>query len=222
MKPFVKILVFVLFGASSSNGQIWTMPPEPGSVYRVYGPGGRTWLKESLPVADYGVAGEPAQIVTLTPTRENSSYCGVRAWFVEPNAAGGYDTYGPHGKTWASGPSAAGTVAGDGPGGRSWVSWQTSTDSQVTYEQGGRLWVTMANNAGGHTTYAPGGRAWISQPLASASRPCEPAGGDDAQGPLLPTPEYPLPVPAHSRPPRRAAASHNQRQNAGEKKGQEI
>jgi hypothetical protein len=201
MKRLVFSLVFVLSGVPLCKGQIWTMPPEPTGVYRVYAPGGRSGFKESQPAASYDATGVQAQVITLTLNGENAVCLGgVRSWLIEPNVVGGYNTYGPHDQTWASGPSCAGMSSGVGPEGQSWVSWQTSTGCRVTYEQGGRIWVTTPNHSGGHTTHVPGGGAWISQPLVPASQSCEPSGDENSQRPILPTPEYPLPVPAHSRP----------------------
>jgi hypothetical protein len=201
MKQLVISLLFVLSGISISKAQIWTMPPEPTGVYRVYAPGGRSGFKESQPVATYDATGVQAQVITLT-LNGDSGICqsGERSWIIEPNVIGGYNTYGPHGQTWTSGPGSAGTSTGVGPDGQTWVSWQTSGGSRVTYEQGGRIWVTTPNKNGGHTTHVPGGGAWISQPIAPVSQPCEAASDEDVQRPVLPTPEYPLPVPAHSRP----------------------
>jgi hypothetical protein len=201
MKRIVISFVFVLSGISFSEAQIWTMPPEPTGVYRVYGPGGRSGLKESQPAASYCISGDQAQVITLTLNGASGTNSpGERTWIVQPNTTGGYNTYGPRGQTWASRTSSAGTSSGEGPDGQSWISWQTSTGSHVTYERGGRMWVSTPNSIGGHTTYAPGGGTWISQPLAPVSQPCEPARDQEAQRPALPTPEYPLPVPAHSRP----------------------
>ncbi len=201
MKRVAISLLFVLSGISLSKAQIWTMPPEPTGMYRVYGPGGRSGLKESQPAASYCTSGDQTQVITVTLNGQNGAcQSGERSWLIEPNSMGGYNTYGPHGQTWASGSYSVGTSTGVGPDGQSWTSWQTLTGSRVTYESGGRMWVTTPNNNGGHTTYVPGGGTWISQPLPPVSQPCEPVRDQDAQRPALPTPEYPLPVPAHSRP----------------------
>jgi hypothetical protein len=202
MKRFVISLLFLLSGVSVLNAQIWSMPPEPAGVYRVFAPGGRTGMKESQPVTDYCLAGDQVHMVTVTFNGETGAFHGgERTWFIQPNADGGYNTYGPCGRTWTSSPNSAGTTTGVGPDGRTWTSWQTSTGSRVTYEQGGRTWVTTPNKNGGHTTYVPSGGAWISQPIATATQSRDSIDDGDAQRPSLPTPEYPLPVPAHSRPP---------------------
>ncbi len=190
MRRLAITLVFVLSGVPRAYGQIWTAPPEPPGVYRVYGPGGRSWVKESWPLYDCEV--DPAQQVRITTISSWTGF-GEKAWITGANYLGGNDTYGQCGRMWTSRPIGVGALGGYSPDGRTWTSWQTASDTRVTYEAGGRTWVTGSSSSGGTTTYGPGGQTWISEPLAIAQG----AATSIADVPRndLPTPEYPMPVP---------------------------
>jgi hypothetical protein len=193
MRCWTYALVLAISGVSAVHGQIWTAPPELPGVYHVYGPGGRSWIKESWPL--YGCDIDPGQQVRITAIYPWSGYGPHgKAWITAPNYWGGYDTYGLCGQTWTSRPLDGSSSSGYGPDGRTWTSWQTASGVRVTYESSGRTWVTGAN-AGGTTTYGPNGRTWISRPLIVADQPPAPVSVASVPPPSLPTPEYPLPVP---------------------------
>lgn len=129
MKRLTLSLFLVLSAVSLAEGQIWTAPPDVSGMYRVYGPGGQVWIRESYPLPDNPmVAGNPTWITTLTPFGGYGGYGPTeKTWVTEPNVAGGYNTYGPHGQAWGSSPNAAGGYSGYGPNGQPWVNWQNSS-----------------------------------------------------------------------------------------------
>jgi len=115
MKRLTLSLLLALSVVSLADGQIWTDPPTVSGVYRVYGSGGQTWIRETCPLQDDNTVlpGDRTWITTLTPVGGYGGYGPrVKTWITEPNIVGGYNTYGPHCQVWSSSPNAGGGYSG--------------------------------------------------------------------------------------------------------------
>ncbi len=166
MKRLTLVVVLVLSAVSMAEGQMWTGQPNVPGTYRIYGPGGRGWLRQSSPLEGYNPSGSGAGtwITTVQPLGIQGYRPGVRTWLSEPNGLGGYNTYGARGRTWVSQPNAAGGYDTYGPAGRLSATWN-SAGAGVTNRPDGQALLTVPIAAGGYITYGPGGRTWVSQRL---------------------------------------------------------